>query len=141
MSNRRDNKKTISVIKPSKPIFQPEVRIRCCYSVFLYRKTTMKNEIICENYISIEGDPTIYVLTEKFEPMDSINLRWCAIGKPVPYTFCIRSLNNPIRLERMTFLEFFKEEGKRKIIIGQYNRRKYSIVLNEESNENPIMIE
>ena len=72
--------------------------------MFLYNITNVINEIVCESYVTAEGSNTIYEIIEKFEPMDANNLRWVLASKPIPYLFCLKSENNPIRLDRATFL-------------------------------------
>ena len=71
--------------------------------------------------------------------MDSSNLRWQELGKPITFLFCIKSWNNSIRLDRMNFLEFYKEDEEKRIIIGHYNKRKYKIKLG--SGETGKMLE
>lgn len=66
--------------------------------MFFYHSVNSKNWIACESYIGIEGSVNIYMVMEIFDPMDSFNLRWNEVGKPIPYIFCLKSWNNQIRI-------------------------------------------
>jgi hypothetical protein len=79
-----------------------------------------------------ENKNVIFRVDEYFDPSDFANMCWLLKEPVTTYLFFLLNSNNPISLERITFLDFYRHD-KTRVIIAQFNRKKYIIKISENS--------